>query len=104
MSRSKVIWEGSLGIDYSVEQGHLVKRTFQPDHKLVLEANAEERKLPKQRFLGGHKVGSIPINDIPYVKSKYPEFWAKCDQETKKKALIRFSNDPDMEQYRIARA
>ena len=105
MPRSRVLWEGSLGVDYSVEQGHLVKRTYQPDHKLILEQNAEERKLPKQRFLGGHKVGSIPVNDIPSVMAKYPEFWSnEADQETKKRALIRFSNDPEMRPYLIARA
>ena len=105
MARSATLWEASVGVNYDVEQGHLVKRTIQPDRDLLLEMNAEERKLPKQRFLGGHKVGSIPVNDIPKVMAKYPEFWSnEADQETKKRALIRFSNDPEMRPYLIARA
>ncbi len=61
----------------------------------------EAREAPRQPFLGGWKVGSVPLNDWPAVCAKYPEFLLNGEPDLKKKALVRFSNDPDMRKYLI---
>lgn len=105
MARRLVDDDGDRVITHDFEHDHAVRRTTQRSRTAVLEQTAEERKLTeKQRFLGGYKVGSIPINDIPDVAKKYPELFVDCDQDIKKKALIRFSLDPDMRPYIVRRA
>ncbi len=106
MARTTSGWvqEGEQYVRYHEQQGYLVKETYQPGRDAVLTQVAEERKADKSRFLGGHYIGSIPLNDIPTVRAKYPELFANCDQELKKKALIRFSNDPEMQPYIAQRA
>ena len=101
---SKWVAEGEQFVRYHEQQGYLVKQTYQPGYDAALSQVAEERKADKSRFLGGHYIGSIPFNDLPAVKAKYPELFANCDQELKKRALIRFSNDPAMQQYIAQRA
>ena len=105
MSRTTSGWvsEGEQHVRYHEQQGYLVKETIQPGYRAVLETVAEERKAEKSRFLGGHYIGSIPFNDVPLVKAKYPELF-EGDAEQKKAALIRFSNDPEMAQYVAQRA
>ena len=96
--------EGSLRVRFKEEQGHLVKETNQPDRNLILgEVQKERNEDGKQRFLGGHKVATIPENDLPFVRACHPGLF-EGDAETKKKALIAFSNDPRMSIYKIKRA
>ncbi len=99
------IENGSQRVRFNEEQGHLVKETDQPDRGLILSSIADERKEPaKQSFLGGYKVGSIPFIDWErIVLPKYPELM-DGDAEIAKKALIRFSNDPDMAIYLVKKA
>ena len=66
-----------------------------------MDTIVEERKhSPRQNFLGGYKVASIPLVDWERVKLKYPELESK-DPELAKKALIRFSNDSEMSKYKF---
>lgn len=105
-THSPWIHEGPLAVRFEEQQGHLVKRTVQPDHGAVLRQNETERKQGKQRFLEGYKIGSVPINDLPDLALLYPELFGNtdADRETKKKALVRFTNDPAMAKYIIAKA
>lgn len=96
--------EGPLRVRFREEAGHLVKETNQPDRNIIMEATQKERRdTPRQSFLGGYKVGSIPLVDLERVKKLHPGLFCK-DAEERKKALIRFSNDPDMRPYLIKKA
>lgn len=93
--------EGSLRARFRQVGDKLVRETNQPDRDLVMENIVEERKhSPRQNFLGGYKVASIPLVDWERVKLKYPELESK-DADLAKKALIRFSNDPDMSEFKF---
>ena len=88
---------GGLLTRFRVEQDHLVRETHQPGYSDILEQNAIERNLPKQRFLGGWKVASIPVNDLPAVYAAYPELKMhkdECDRQSYERAVVRFTNDP----------
>ena len=77
----------------------LVKETSQPDRHLIMEdIQTEKREAPRQNFLDGYKVASIPTNDWERVIKKYPELESH-DQELQRKALIKFSNDSEMKKY-----
>ena len=98
---------GALRTRFRQEQGHLVRETHQPGHRDILEQNAIERNLPKQRFLGGWKVASIPVNDMPEILLRYPELAThagQCDRQEYERAVVRFTNDPLMQKYVIKRA
>ncbi len=96
--------EGPLRVRFSEEHGHLVKEWDQPDRELILSDIAEQRKAPQRRFLGGWKVGSVPLYDWHrIVLPKYPEL-AGTDKIERDKALVRFSNDPDMAPYLVKKA
>ena len=101
MSRGNTPWinEGPLRVRFRQEGNHLVKEMNQPDRNLIMDTIQEEKRVaPRQSFLGGYKVGSIPLVDWEIVKKKHPG--PDCnDAEERRKALIRFSNDPDMKQY-----
>ena len=99
MQRTNSPWisAGALLTRFRVEQGSLVRETHQPGYNDILEQNAIERNMPKQRFLGGWKVASIPINDLRAVYSKYPELnthAGQCDRQEYERAVVRFTNDP----------
>ena len=95
------ISEGSLRARFRQVGDKLVKETNQPDRDLVMQTIVEERKhSPRQNFLGGYKVASIPLVDWERVKLKYPEL-VHGDADQKKRALIRFSNDPDMAEFKF---
>ena len=109
MQRTNTPWidAGGLLTRFRVEQDHLVRETYQPGYKDILEQNAIERNMPKQRFLGGWKVASIPVADLPAVYRKYPELQAdasQCDAETYTRAVVRFTNDPEFAHCVIKRA
>ena len=98
---------GALRTRFRQEQGHLVRETVQPGHREILEQNQIERNLPKQRFLGGWKVASIPVNDLAEVYALYPELAmdaSECDKQMYERAVVRFTNDPLMAKYVIKRA
>ena len=98
------LYEGALRKRFRVEQGHLISELNQPDRDLIMDQIQDERRgAPRQSFLGGYKVGSIPLVDLERVKLAYPDLFAG-DLETKKRALIRFSNDPKMAEFLIKRA
>lgn len=104
--RTNTPWlsEGPLRKRFRVEQGHLVTELNQPDRNLIMDQIQDERRgAERQDFLGGYKVGSVPLVDLERVKKAYPDLFAG-DAETKKKALIRFSNDPAMSEFLIKRA
>ena len=63
----------------------------------------ERRNRSRQSFLGGYKVGSIPLVDLENVKKSHPGLFCN-DAEERKKALIRFSNDPMMSEFLIKKA
>ena len=93
--------EGSLRARFRQVGEKLVRETNQPDRDLVMDTIVEERKhSPRQNFLGGYKVASIPLVDWERVKLKYPEL-ESCDADLAKKALIKFSNDPDMAEFKF---
>lgn len=93
--------EGSLRARFRQVDDKLVRETNQPDRNLIMDNIVEERKhSPRQNFLGGYKVASIPLVDWERVKLKYPEL-ESCDPELAKAALIRFSNDSEMSQYKF---
>jgi len=106
MSASDGNWiEGEgLQVKFREEQGHLVKEWGQRDRDVILSGIAEERKAEQKRFLGGWKVGSVPILDWHrVVLPKYPEL--ACDDKIERdKALLRFCNDPDMSPYLVKKA
>lgn len=105
MAETSVIWEGSLGVTYDVQQGHLIKRTYQADYAEIYGLVADERKRQKQRFLGGWKVGTVANNDLPALQQQYPELFAPgVDRELRRQALVRWSNDPRWEHARLAAA
>lgn len=96
--------EGSLNVRFREEAGHLVKETHQPDRNEILSTVQAERTAgDRQSFLGGYKVGTIPLNDLPAVRARHPGLFAG-DADIKKKALIAFSNDPAMSIYLIKKA
>ena len=98
---------GGLLTRFRVEQDHLVRETHQPGYDDILRQNAIERNMPKQRFLGGWKVASIPVNDLPAVYAKYPELKPhkdECDSQEYVRAVVRFSNDPEFAHCIIKRA
>ena len=96
---------GGLLTRFRVEQDHLVRETHQPGYNDILRQNQIERDLPKQRFLGGWKVASIPVNDLKAVYAAYPELVSKeCDRQEYERAVVRFTNDPAMAKYVIKRA
>ena len=106
MSRGNTPWvnEGPLRARFRQEGETLVKETSQPDRNLIMDTIQTERQSgDRQGFLGGYKVGSIPLLDLENVRKSYPDLFAG-DAETKKKALIRFSNDPAMKQFLIKKA
>lgn len=97
----------SQAVRYSEQSGHLVKETYQPNYNEVMENIKRERiEGQKRSLLGGYKIGTIPVNDLPLFYARYPEFAPQsgADAEQRKKALIRFSNDPEMAKYRIRKA
>jgi hypothetical protein len=95
--------EGSIRVRYREEQGHLVKEFDQPDRDIILGHVAELRKC-EQTKKEGWLIGSIPTLDYErVVLPKYPEF-RHGDAEQRKRALIRFSNDPDMSIYLVKKA
>ena len=98
--------EGTLRVRFREEAGHLVREINQPDHGLIMKMVQKERETaPRQNFLGGYKVATIPENDLPFVRKCHPElFAAGADADLRKRALIKFSNDPRMADYRIKRA
>jgi hypothetical protein len=97
--------EGSLRVRFREEQNHLVKELNQPDRDVIMAGIQEEKKLVQKKDSAlGYKVGSIPLVDFEIVIKKYPEFMDKCDSELKRNALIRFTNDPDMQQYVLRKA
>lgn len=72
---------------------------------IMRQTQAEATFHPRQEFLGGYKVGSIPVNDWPLVVARYPELGNNgADASQKAAALVRFSNDPEMKKYLIKRA
>jgi len=93
-----------LRVRFKEEQGHLVKEWDQPDRGLILSDNAEQKKNKGKRFLGGWKVGSIPLFDYHrIVLPKYPEL--ECDdKQLRDRAIVRLCNDPEMEPYVIRKA
>ena len=98
---------GGLLTRFRVEQDHLVRETHQPGYDDILRQNAIERNMPKQRFLGGWTVASIPVNDLPAVYAKYPELKThkdECDSQEYVRAVVRFSNDPEFAHCIIKRA
>ena len=98
---------GGLLTRFRVEQDHLVRETHQPGYDDILRQNAIERNMPRQRFLGGWKVASIPVNDLPAVYAKYPELKThkdECDSQEYVRAVVRFSNDPEFAHCIIKRA
>lgn len=106
MAKTTSDWvlEGSQAVRFHEEQGYLVKETYQPDRDAILKNNQEMRKaesiIRPDRNATGWYVGEIPLNDLPYVKSKYPEMF-EGDRDQRRKALIRFTNDPEMRPYVI---
>ena len=78
----------------------------QPGHGLILKEVQKERESGvKTPFLGGYKVATIPENDLPFVRSRHPELFASgADADLRKRALIKFSNDPLMSDYKIRKA
>lgn len=98
--------EGTLRARFREEAGHLVRETNQPDHRLILKEVQKERESgTRQSFLGGYKVATIPTNDLPFVRQCHPElFAANADADLRKRALVKFSNDPRMSIYRIKKA
>ena len=106
-TNSPWIRAGGLLTRFRVEQDHLVRETHQPGYDDILRQNAIERNMPKQRFLGGWKVASIPVNDLPAVYAKYPELKThkdECDSQEYVRAVVRFSNDPEFAHCIIKRA
>ena len=96
--------EGSLNVRFREEAGHLVKETHQPDRNEILKtAQIERTDGDRQSVLGGYKVGTIPLNDLPFVRKWHPGLFIG-DAESKKKALVAFSNDPRMSDYLIKKA
>ena len=98
---------GGLLTRFRVEQDYLVRETHQPGYDDILRQNAIERNMPRQRFLGGWKVASIPVNDLPAVYAKYPELKThkdEFDSQEYVRAVVRFSNDPEFAHCIIKRA
>ena len=98
---------GALRTRFRVEQGSLVRETQQPGYNDILAQNQLERNMPKQRFLGGWKVASIPVNDLAAVYAKYPELnthAGQCDRQEYERAVVRFTNDPEFAHCVIKRA
>ena len=96
---------GGLLTRFRVEQDHLVRETHQPGYNDILRQNQLERNIPKQRFLGGWKVASIPVNDLAAVYLRYPELTdPRCDRSEYERAVVRFTNDPLMAKYVIKKA
>ena len=84
-----------------------MRESHQPGYDDILRQNAIERNMPRQRFLGGWKVASIPVNDLPAVYAKYPELKThkdECDAEEYVRAVVRFTNDPEFAHCIIKRA
>ena len=107
MSWSDWTFGESQAVRYTEQSGYLVKETYQPNYNEIMENIRRERIEGQRRtFLGGYKVGSIPVNDLPFFYERYPEYkpGSGATAEDKKKALIRFSNDPEMAKYRIRKA
>lgn len=106
MPVSPWINEGPLRVRFREEHGHIVRELNQPSRDAIMDATQDERRDGRrQSFLGGYKVGSIPLVDLERVIEKYPEFRSKeASKEDKKKALVRFSNDPEMQQYLVRKA
>ena len=96
--------EGGLRVRYREEQGHLVKEWDQPDRGLILDHVSELKKMDQIVKASGWFIGSVPLFDWErIVLPKYPELQSS-DPELTKKALIRFSNDPDMKPYLVRKA
>ena len=92
---------GPLRVRYRQVDNKLVKETNQPGRNSIMASIVEERNdAPRQNFLGGYKVASIPLVDFEKVLLKYPELQSN-DAELARKALIRFSNDSEMSQYKF---
>jgi hypothetical protein len=103
-TESPWIQEGPLQVRFREEHGHLVKETRQPDRNLIMKAIQKEREAgQRQSFLGGYKVGSIPLNDLPRVRQAHPGLFC-TDKTERDKALVKFSKDPAMREYLIKRA
>ena len=84
----------------------MVREEVQPLHKAILADNYAQRQQKQERsFLGGHKVASVPVNDLPAVRLLYPALFGHgADADLKRRELIKFSNDPAMADYIIRRA
>ena len=96
------VTEGPQRVRFRSEGDNLLRETVQDGYNPLMESiRTEALDAPRQPYLGGYKVGSIPLNDWPAVCAKYPEFALDGNADLKKKALVRFSNDPDMAQYLI---
>lgn len=98
--------EGTLRARFREEAGHLVREINQPGHADIMKLIQQERDSGiKTPFLGGYKVATIPENDLPFVRLCHPElFAAGADADLRKRALIKFSNDPRMSDYKIKKA
>ncbi len=95
-------FETSLRASWKVEQGHLVRRTTQPDRDAIMDANAELRKnegaLRSFSFMGI----ALRIPDIDLLKlwKKYPELIAP-DNATRRNAWLRFIGSAEADPYRL---
>ena len=98
--------EGPLRARFRTESGHLVRETNQPGHGLIMKEIQKERESgERQSFMGGYKVATIPENDLPFVRLCHPDLFAPgADSDLRKRALVAFSNDPRMSDYRIRKA
>lgn len=89
--------DGVVTTEFKVEGDQLVKRTTQPGRSEILHDVAlQRREAPRQGFLGGYKVATIPAIDIPRVTAKYPAlFDREADADSRRLALIFFSHDSE---------
>jgi hypothetical protein len=89
--------EGPLAVDFKVQDNVLIKRTVQADRGIILrDVQAQRESDHKQRILGGWKVATIPLVDLPKVEAKYPELFASnADADLKARTLVKFSQDAE---------
>lgn len=104
-------FEGPIAVRYHEQDGHLIQETKQFDREIILERNKQLRNhdaiANPPRGRSGWYIGSIAFEDLPRVHAKYPELGLmgpKADTDLRRKALIRFTNDPDMEEYVLRKA
>ncbi len=98
--------EGSLRQRFHMEGDQLVRELNQPDRDLIMDSVQDQRRRQERHpLLGGWKVATIPLVDLERGKLSYPDLFDRsADADTRRKALLRFSQDLEMRQYRVRAA